>query len=602
MESPRPPHRPRPLTGLLAPPSPAADSKPARRQAKPQRGYSLTAEKAFAQGLAHASTYYKQHQHLAVAAHDTPGGYPLGQWLTNKRTAHTRMPPHQAAALTALYPWWNAPWSMQWQRTWHEARNHTTAHGPLQPAAGFPSTSHNLGDWLYLQCTAYQALHPEQQHLLAQIGIDAPAAATARPRRRSLKASAEQALARARSYAAEHGHLAAPITTVHEGFRLGQWLSNQRGCHRGHRPLPANRVQALTAIDPWWCPPWNIGWQRVYHRIRSAGSNRLPHHSFTSFAELDPADADWLRQQCATYDELHPDQQHLLTDIGLTPHMARTARDQAPTAHGHRPDPRRGFETALTHARAWHTEHGHLATPRDTRHDGYPLGMWLFSQRNRAKQRARASLPPSPHLSKLAAIDPWWNPPWNLHWQRNYYRARNHVEAGKPFAPAELVPDPRTTLGSWITRACLRYDQLHPDQQHLLTLIGITPAVAHARIRRAHPWRTAVEHAQSYASIHGHLAVPRDTRQDGFPLGSWLSQLRYRTKTNGPTPAVPHLTAIDPWWNPPWGMVWQRAYHHARTRPDAPASRRWLRTQHTAWPRLHPAQHTLLVTTGLVTG
>ncbi|WP_160159912.1 hypothetical protein [Streptomyces sp. SLBN-31] len=45
----------------------------------------------------------------------------------------------------------------------------------------------------------------------------------------------------------------------------------------------------------------------MYHRIRSA-------HSLT---ELNPADTDWLRHQHATYNELHPDQQQLLTDIGL---------------------------------------------------------------------------------------------------------------------------------------------------------------------------------------------------------------------------------------------------------------------------------------------
>jgi hypothetical protein len=220
--------------------------------------------------------------------------------------------------------------------------------------------------------------------------------------------------------------------------------------------------------------------------------------------------------------------------------------------------------------------------------------VWLFSQRNRAKQRARAGMPPSPHLTELAAIDPWWNPPWDLHWQRNYYRARDHVQAGKPFDPAALIPSPSTVLGSWVTRACLRYDQLHPGQQHLLTLIGITPEIAHARTRRAHPWRTAVEHAQTFAETHGHLAVSRDTTQNGFPLGQWLNKQRYRTRTKGPAPAAHALTTIDPWWNPPWGMTWQRAYHHARTQPHTSTTRRWIQKQRRAWPLLHPDQQHLL--------
>ncbi|MGW3249677.1 helicase associated domain-containing protein [Streptomyces fungicidicus] len=256
----------------------------------------------------------------------------------------------------------------------------------------------------------------------------------------------------------------------------------------------------------------------------------------------------------------------------------------------------------MAHARAWHAEHGHLAVPRDTRHDGYPLGTWLFSQRNRAKQRARAGMPPSPHLAELAAIDPWWNPPWDLYWQRNYYRARDHIKAGRPFDPAGLVPSPGTVLGSWISRACLKYDQLHPDQQQLLALIGVTPEVAHARTRRAYPWRTAVEHAKAFAETHGHLAMPHDTLHEGFSLGRWLIKQRYRANKSSPSfPAARALTAIDPWWNPPWGMVWQRAYHHARTHPRHPAARRWTQKQRRDWLLLHPHQQHLLTTAGLIT-
>ncbi|MFK4196885.1 helicase associated domain-containing protein, partial [Streptomyces sp. NPDC033754] len=640
-------HRPRPLSDLLPAPESGTDSgQPEPRPAKRLRGHSLQAERAFERSLAHARAYYRQHGHLAVPKEDSLGDYPLGAWLSNLRTRHTRVPAHQAAALHALYPWWNAPWSTLWQRTWHQARVHAETHGPLQPARGFPTTSYSLGEWLYLQCTRY----PEQQRLLTHIGIDAPAAAAARPGRRSSAERFQVGLAHARAYADVHGNLAVTHAAMHDSYPLGQWLGNQRrGRRSDRRPLPADRAQALADIDPWWNPPWGLSWQRHYYRARDAGAGRLL-QAENGFSELDDSGvADWLWRQCATYDELSKEQQQLLTDIGLTTEVARAARDHARTTPrapaaatapetkdktsqarrtadpaattglhrarraaepkrpreprsrlGHRPDLKAGFETAMTHARAWHAEHGHLAAPRDTRHDGYPLGMWLLSQRNRAKQRARDGLPPSPHLSELAAIDSWWNPPWDLHWQRNYYRARDHVEAGRPFDPARLVPSPGTVMGSWIRRACLQYDQFHPGQQQLLTLIGITPDVARARTRRAHPWRTAVEHAKAFAEAHGHLAVPRETLHGGFSLGRWLNKQRYRVRQKGTTPAAHALTAIDPWWNPPWGMTWQRAYHNARTNPDTPAARRWLTKQRRAWPLLHPHQQQLLTTESLV--
>jgi len=131
--------------------------------------------------------------------------------------------------------------------------------------------------------------------------LEAETAAAARPGRRNLKAGAEEALAHARSYATEHGS-SAPVTsaTVHEGFRLGQWLANQR---TGRRPLPAGRAQALTAIDPRWCPPWGMVWQLAYQRART--------HPRA------PATRRWISQQHRTWSLLHPDQQHLLTTAGL---------------------------------------------------------------------------------------------------------------------------------------------------------------------------------------------------------------------------------------------------------------------------------------------
>ncbi|MCZ7434764.1 helicase associated domain-containing protein [Streptomyces sp. WMMC1477] len=640
-------HRPRPLSDLLdARGDRDKGGLPAPEPLKRLRGHSLHAERAFDNGLAHARLYHQQHGHLAVPKEDAWGDYPLGTWLSNLRNRHTKMPTHQVTALSSIYPWWNAPWSTLWQRTWHQARDHAGAAGGLEPASGFPTTSYSLGEWLYLQCTRHPFLHPEQQRLLTQIGIDAAAAAEARPRRRNLKAAAEEALAHARSYAAEHGHLApVSVTTVHHGYPLGRWLAGQRS-RQQRKVLSPERQQALHVIDPWWCPPWNLRWQRNYCRARDAAAGRLL-QAENGFRDLDDsAAADWLWRQCATYDELSEEQRQLLADIGITaetaqalrrthPLIALTARSETAgqgvhdkpvrpagrspgnrtrppgrphsadpqhpveshSRRGHRPDTRPGFDAALAHARSWHAEHGHLAVPRDTRHDSYPLGAWLYSQRNRAKQRARAGLQPSPHLAELAAIDPWWNPPWDTVWQRNYYRARDHIAAGEPFDPVARIPAASTVLGSWVTRACLQFRQLHPGQQRLLNAIGIT---AHTAKRwppspRPRPHAEALTHARAWAAEHGHLCPPLKTVHDGFPLGEWLNRQRELAKKRShPSPTQQALATIDPWWNPPWPILWQRNYHRAHTHAHTPATRGWLDSQRHRWPLLHPHQQHLL--------
>ncbi|WP_371652183.1 helicase associated domain-containing protein [Streptomyces mirabilis] len=650
-----PTHRPRPLGDLLPGrrPDPGSEPPAPPRTVKRLRGHSLQAEHAFTRGLAHARLFHEEHGHLAVPKQDTPGGYPLGQWLANQRAEHPRMPQHQFMALAVLDPWWNAPWNPRWQRLWHQAAQHTRTHGQLKAASGFPTAEINLAQWLYEQCTRYGNLHPEQQRLLTQIGIDSSTAAAARPPRRSYAERFQTGLAHAAAYAAQYGQLATVgQRTVHDGFPLGNWLALLRNRHRDRPPVPADRIQALNALDPWWNPPWNLKWQRHYYRARDTTPGH-PLRPETGFNDLsDSLAARWLRCQCSAYDELQPGQQRLLTDIGITANAARTALQHARTAPktssaalapdakgkagrarragdpaaptgrrrsrraaepkrpreprsrlGHRPDLRPGFETALAHARAWHAEHGHLAVPRAARHDGFPLGMWLFSQRNRAKQRVRAGLPPSPHLAELAAIDPWWNPPWNAEWHRNYHRALNHIDAGKPFDPAARVPAPSTVLGTWITRACLQYDQLHPGQRHLLNAIGISAQTAGLwpPTPRPRPHAQALTHARTWAGEHGHLCPPIKTVHDGFPLGEWLNRQReLAKKRSSPSPTQQALATIDPWWNPPWPILWQRAYHHAHTHPRHPTTRHWLQNQRRDWLLLHPDQQHLLTTAGLV--
>ncbi|WP_240503137.1 helicase associated domain-containing protein [Streptomyces prasinopilosus] len=116
----------------------------------------------------------------------------------------------------------------------------------------------------------------------------------------------------------------------------------------------------------------------------------------------------------------------------------------------------------MAHARAWAEETGSLCVPKSGHHEGFPLGVWLIQQRRKAGQRR---LSPAT-LHALDTIDPWWNPPWPYHWHRTYHQAREHHHTGQPNPPA---------LQQWADIQRTRWDILHPQQQHLLTTIGIQP-------------------------------------------------------------------------------------------------------------------------------
>ncbi|SMF86186.1 helicase associated domain-containing protein, partial [Streptomyces sp. Amel2xC10] len=499
--------------------------------------------------------------------------------------------------LDAIDVWWNPPWPLAWQRTWHLIRAHARDRRQGAAEGSWPDGSDGWATWLSVQCTGYKQLHPLQQRLLAEIGITAETAA-ARPHEIIAQlCGMGPGLAHARTYAAAHGHLATPLKACPERFPLGRWLSEQRHQAREHHrstggTWPVSTL--LAALDPWWNPTWSLEWQRHWNRVRER-SESAAGGGGSGIADLEKELADWLRRQCTDYGTLHPEQHRLLTTIGITAETARAARPPAPRAE---PDL---LDTALAQARAYAAGYGHIAAPVSTVLDGFPLGQWLAWQRRRAR---RGRLSPT-RAEALSTIDPWWNPPWPLQWQQAYHRLRTEA-TGTGGVPARNLP---RGLCRWIRVQQESWEHLHPGQQDLLTALGITPHAAvgerPAPATRSYPASPGLHHARTYAARHGHLTPDKHTHHDDFPLGRWLGQQRRKARAGVlSTTTIEALTALDPWWNPPWPYTWHRTWQQYRAttsgnEPLPDTLQHWADAQRSQWSTLHPDQQRLLALLGI---
>ncbi|MEV2196513.1 Helicase associated domain protein [Streptomyces phaeochromogenes] len=439
-------HRPRPIARELTAyrdaaqqPEKAADGR------QLHLGLRHRSDQAFTTGLAHARAYAAVHGHLAAPIHSRFNGFTLGRWLSNHRK-YPAMPPEHVAELEALDPWWRPPWTVMWQRFYYQARDHTRARGPLRPEHGFPTTGFGLGEWLYNQCTGYDSLHPGQQRLLADIGLTRESARAARPRRKHMATHFQHVLACA--YADTHGTLVNATTdTVEDGLKLGQWLSNQRSKDRAHRirhSTPSPRALALSAIAPWWNPPWTLEWQRSWHQARTHVQDGHVLDPAAGFPGTSSALATWLTTQCAQYDTLLPDQHGLLARIGITADQARSAAARPAESEA-------DFATALGYARSYHAVHGTLAAAVDTVHDGFQLGR-VAAPATPARPRPR----PPRHTS----IRPDEGPVGG----RSLV-----VPALEPGVAARLAADPRPDQGRPPARRRPPLPQLRPGPTHLAT-------------------------------------------------------------------------------------------------------------------------------------
>ncbi|MFI8784830.1 Helicase associated domain protein [Streptomyces albidoflavus] len=234
----------------------------------------------------------------------------------------------------------------------------------------------------------------------------------------------EEGLAAARGWAAEAGHLLAPLNATFQGYRVGTWLKNARAAARKAAEIEQRRAEGLPVgpsagalsderreqledIDPSWCPTWPVEWQRAFHlvRLHLEAGHPLP----TEPGDVVHQGEDlgrWVRAVRLGWDNLTTVQQWMCEQVlGIEP-----------VAEDEKPPPRRtqADKWALNYEAAmqFFEREGHLRVPRkhvetivvgeDQEERELRLGAWIGNQRSRA-----ATLSPE-RVELLSAIGMRW--------------------------------------------------------------------------------------------------------------------------------------------------------------------------------------------------
>ncbi|MFD9044020.1 DEAD/DEAH box helicase [Streptomyces bottropensis] len=233
----------------------------------------------------------------------------------------------------------------------------------------------------------------------------------------------EEGLAAARGWAAEHGHLLAPLDATFQGAKVGIFLKNARAAARKAAEIEQRRAEGLPVessagalsderreqleeIDPSWCPAWPVTWQRCFHLVRMhlEAGEALP----TEAGEVLRQGEDlgrWVKSVRLGWDQLTTVQQWLCEQVlGIEP-----------TTEDEKPPPRRtqADKWAMHYqaAKQYYEREGHLQVPRkhiertvgdDQEEREHKLGAWIGNQRSRA-----ATLTPE-RTEQLSAIGMRW--------------------------------------------------------------------------------------------------------------------------------------------------------------------------------------------------
>lgn len=216
----------------------------------------------------------------------------------------------------------------------------------------------------------------------------------------------EEGLTAARGWAAEHGHLLAPLDATYQGYRVGIWLKNARAAARKAQEneqrraeglpvkstaaaLSQERREQLEDIDPSWCPSWPVEWQRAFHltRLHLEEGRALPTEPGVVVRQGEDL-GRWVRSVRYGWDNLTTVQQWMCEHIlGIQP---ATENEKPPPPRTH------ADKWALNYqaAKQFHEREGHLQVPRkhietitvgdDQEGRELRLGAWISNQRSRA--------------------------------------------------------------------------------------------------------------------------------------------------------------------------------------------------------------------------
>ncbi|MFL4953274.1 Helicase associated domain protein, partial [Streptomyces sp. MMS24-I31] len=234
----------------------------------------------------------------------------------------------------------------------------------------------------------------------------------------------EEGLAAARGWAAENGHLLAPLDATYQGAKVGIWLKNARAAARKAAEIEQRRAEGLPVgsvagalsedrreqleeIDASWCPTWPVEWQRAFHltRLHLDEGGELPTEPGDVLRQGEDL-GRWVRAQRMGWDKLTGVQQWMLEQVlGIEP----ATEDEKPKPRRTQADK---WAANLAAAKQFYEREGHLIVPRKhvetvLSDEGWELqfrlGAWV------SNQRSRAATLPEDRREQLSAIGMRWS-------------------------------------------------------------------------------------------------------------------------------------------------------------------------------------------------
>ena len=303
-------------------------------------------------------------------------------------------------------------------------------------------------------------------------------------------------------YVEHHGHTRVPVSYRIDGYRLGQWVHNQR---RRRRTLDADHQHRLEALPGWtwdqYADWWEEGFSRLLEYVERTGDARVPSSYVLDGYKL----GYWVNSQRNDYTDgtLKSDRQRRLDSV---PGWSwNTLTDQ--------------WEEGFSRLQDYIERYGHARVPHSYSIDGYRLGGWVSKQRD---CNAKGSLD-AERQRRLQNLPGWKWDPFVDQWEEGFSCLVEYVEHhGDARVPVSYKVD-GYKLGQWVSVQRHKHAKGiidHDRERRLQNLPGWTwdPFVDQ--------WEEGFSRLIEYIEHHGDARVPMSCTVGGYQLGMWARTQR----------------------------------------------------------------------------
>jgi superfamily II DNA or RNA helicase len=388
---------------------------------------------AWEEGFRKLEVFKTREGHCRVPQKHLEGDYRLGKWVSEQRIKKDQITLSRRQRLEELEFIWN-PSKDDWDHAFSKLESFRTREGHLRVPKLHYEDGYKLGTWVAIQRFNKEKMLPERFAKLEKVGFIWSA----------VNSFWEDGYATLFAFKSREGHCRVPNKHIEDGYKLGQWVGEQR---KKKDQMSADKRQKLEALGFVWDPltdAWEEGFSNLEIFRAREGHCRVP----SKFLANDFKLGQWVGAQRNTKDQMSADRLYRLESIGF---IWNTLTD--------------AWEEGFSKLESFYSRKGHCRVPNAFLQDGYKLGQWVSAQRKTTNQMS------ADRLKRLEALGFVWDPFADA-WEKGFNKLEAfRVREGHCRVPKSFMED-GYRLGGWVQNQRSDKYQMSAERRQRLDAIG----------------------------------------------------------------------------------------------------------------------------------